>query len=96
MIAATDMNRRQQWRKVLDLEVQRLSIMSYGQLASELRDHPVYEVELDSKKYQVELEILETTEKYVNVMVAVDDGSLPASLLPLTHSFIRTKLPSNG
>jgi hypothetical protein len=73
--------------------VQRLSAMSYGQLASELWDHRVYEVELDSKKYQVELEILEST---VNVMVAVDGGSLPASILPLTHSFIRNMLLSSS
>ena len=41
--------------------------------------------------YQVEVEILENTEKYVHVLVAVDDGSLPAGLLPLSSSFIREK-----
>jgi hypothetical protein len=29
--------------------------------------------------------------KYIHVMVAVDDGSLPASIAPLTHSFICQK-----
>lgn len=33
-----------------------------------------YIVELDSKKYQVEVEILENTDKYIHVMVADDDG----------------------
>jgi hypothetical protein len=89
------LNRRRQWRKVLDLEVQRLSLLTYAQLASELRDHRVYEVELDSNTYQIELEMLEATDSYVNVMVAVDDGSLPASILPLSHSFIRHK-PSSS
>ena len=64
-------------------------------LASELKEVQTYEVEFDSKKYQVEVELLENTEQYVHVMVAVDDGSLPASISPLTHSFIRQKtLPS--
>jgi hypothetical protein len=50
-----------------------------------------YEIEFDSKKYQVEVELLENTEQYLHVMVAVDDGSLPASIRPLTHTFIRPK-----
>ena len=41
--------------------------------------------------YQVEVEILENTEKYVHVLVAVDDGTLPAAMLPLSASFIREK-----
>ena len=53
-----------------------------------------YEVEVYSKKYQVEIEILENTEQYVHVMVAVDDGSIPASILPVTLSFIRKKSPA--
>ena len=47
-----------------------------------------YEVEFDSKPYQVEVELLENTEQYAHVMVAVDDGSLPASISPLIQSFI--------
>jgi hypothetical protein len=85
------MSRREEWRKVLDSEVQRWSAMSCEQLVSELRDQQAYEVELDSKKYQVEVELLENTDKYVHVMVAVDDGSLPASISPLTNTFIRSK-----
>ena len=50
-----------------------------------------HEVELDSKMYQVEVEILESTEEYFHVMVAVDDGSLPASMMPETQSFICNK-----
>jgi hypothetical protein len=84
----TGMSRREQWRKVLDSEVQRWSGMSYDQLVSGLRDLQAYEVEFDSKTYQVEVEILEHTDSYVHVMVAVDDGSLPASISPSTHTFI--------
>ena len=85
------MSRREEWRKVLDSEVRRWSTMSYSQLVSELHDLQAYEVEFDSKKYQVEVELLENTEKYLHVMVAVDDGSLPASIRPLIHDFIRQK-----
>jgi len=69
--------------------------MPYEQLQFALRNQPAYEVEFDSKKYQVEMEILENTEQYLHVMVAVDDGSLPASILPVTHTFIRNK-PVSG
>ena len=85
------MARRDEWRKVLDSEVNRWSAMSCNQLVSELHDLQTYEIEFDSKKYQVEVEILENTEQYLHVMVAVDDGSLPASIRPLTGTFIRPK-----
>ena len=88
------MNRRKQWRQILDFVAQPWLKMPYGQLVSALHDQQVYEVEVDSKKYQVEIEILENTQQYVHVMVAVDDGSIPASILPLTLSFIRKKPPA--
>ena len=90
---ATEMSRRNEWQKVLDSEVKRWSAMSCEQLVSELHEVQGYEVEFESKHYQVEVEILEDTEKYLHVMVAVDDGSLPASISPLTHSFICQKPP---
>ena len=85
------MSRRKEWQKVLDSEVKRWSAMSCGQLVSELHEVQGYEVEFESKQYQVEVELLENTEKYLHVMVAVDDGSLPASVSPLTRSFICQK-----
>jgi hypothetical protein len=88
---AVDMSRREDWRRVLDSEVERWSAMSPEQLISELKELKVYEVELDSKKYQVEVQILENRDKHVHVLVAVDDGSLPASIFPVTHSFILPK-----
>ena len=85
------MKRRQQWQTVLDAEVARWSAMSCDELIAALTDVHAYEVARDGKTYQVEVELLENTEKYVHVMVAVDDGSLPASIVPLTDTFIREK-----
>jgi hypothetical protein len=85
------MSRREEWQKVLDSEVKRWSAMPCGQLLSELQDLQAYEIEFDSKKYQVEVEILENTEKYLNIAVSVDDGSLPASIFPSTNNFICQK-----
>lgn len=65
--------------------------MSCEQLVSELDGGQVYEVEFDSKRYQVEVELFENTEKYLHVAVSVDDGSLPASISPLTGTFICQK-----
>jgi hypothetical protein len=85
------MSRREEWQKVLDSEVKRWSAMPCGQLVSELREVQTYEVERHSKPYQVEVELLENTEKYLYIMVSVDDGTLPASILPLTHTFMCQK-----
>jgi hypothetical protein len=87
-----NMSRREKWRKVLDSELKRWSALSCAQLASELQDLQAYEVEFDDGTYQVEVEILENTGQYLHVMVSVDDGSLPASIVPATHSFIRQKV----
>ena len=91
-----NVTRREQWRRVLAIEVQRWSAMTPEQLASALGEQQVYEVELDAKTYQVEVEILESTEEYFHVMVAVDDGSLPASIVPETQSFICNKKVQNS
>ena len=66
---------RKEWQKVLDSEVKRWSAMSCGQLVSELHEVQAYEVEFESKQYQVEVELLENTEKYLHVMVAVRQPS---------------------
>ena len=89
------MTRREQWRRVLAIEVQRWSAMTPEQLASALNEDHVYEVELDSNTYQVEIEVLESTEEYFHVMIAVDDGSLPASMVPETQSFVCNKKVRN-
>jgi hypothetical protein len=71
--------------------MKRWSTKSCEQLLAELGEVQAYETEFERRKYQVEVEILENTEKYVHVMVAVDDGSLPASIRPLSASFISEK-----
>jgi hypothetical protein len=82
------------WREVLDAEAQRWSALSSEQLLSELHDVQTYEVEWNARRYQVEVELLENTDTYVHVMIAVDDGHLPASISPVSTTFIRPKLPS--
>jgi hypothetical protein len=71
------MNRRKKWQKVLDAEVQRWSALSCADLVSKLYELPAYEVDFDSKTYQVEVGLLENTERYVHIVVAVDDGGSP-------------------
>ena len=85
------MNRRWRWRKVLDAEMRHWSALPYAQLIARLSKADVYEVKHDSRTYQVEIEVLENTEKYVRVVLSVDDGSLPAAIWPATDSFICTK-----
>jgi hypothetical protein len=85
------MKRRDVWRKVLEAEVQRWSALSAEELLAKLSDIEVYEVTLDGKSHTVEVELLEDKPEYVQVMVAVDDGSLPASFKPEIEIFIRAK-----
>jgi hypothetical protein len=85
------MKRREQWRPVLEAEVRSWSEKSCNELITELAELHAYEVEFDGRKYCVEVQLLENTDKYVHVSVDVDDGSIPASLRPLSTSFIRQK-----
>ena len=85
------MKQREQWRPVLEAEMKRWSAMSCAQLASELADVRTYEVEVESKKYQVEVQILEDTDSYVHVGVAVDDGDFWRAMRPLSSSFVCRK-----
>jgi ribosomal protein L29 len=55
------MSRSPEWQKVLDAEVARWSEMSWEQLVTELREVRAYQVELESKRYQVEVQLLENT-----------------------------------
>jgi hypothetical protein len=63
--------------------------MSCMELVSKLNDLQTYEVEFHAKTYQVEVELLENSQRSLQIMVAVDDGSLPRSLSPLTRTFIK-------
>ena len=85
------MGRRDEWRKVLDAETERWSAKSCEQLIAELHEVQAYEVVVDSKRFQVEVQLLENTKEYVHVMLAVDDGSLPWSISPVTQTFIQQK-----
>jgi len=85
------MKQQEQWRPVLEAEMKRWSAMSCAHLASQLADVRTYEVEFESKKYQVEVQILENTDGYVHVGVAVDDGHFWRAMRPLSSSFICRK-----
>ena len=72
----------------LDREVELWCRKDYRTLLKELKDVVAYEGSDVSSKYQVEVQLLESTPEYVHVMVAVDDGTLFRSFKPLSWSFI--------
>ena len=55
---------------------------------AELSEVQAYDVVFNGGNYQVEVELLENTDRYVHVGVSVDNGSVPASFRPLSSSFI--------
>lgn len=85
------MNRPETWRPVLDAEIERWEANTHEQLIAELEKTVTYEVEFDSKKYQVEVQFLENTDRYLHIGVAVDDASLWGAMRPLSSSFIKQK-----
>jgi len=76
---------------VLDAEFKRWWDKSYDQLRSELSEMQNYEVQFDSKTYQVEVQLLESTDDYAHVIIGVADGSLPWSIFPLNADFVRNR-----
>ena len=69
------------------------SPLSSEELLAKLGNIQVYEVEFNGKPYQVEVEILADEPEHVQVIVSVDDGSLPALLVPAVDIFVRAKRP---
>ena len=68
--------------------------MPLGEMIARLARVAVYEIEIQQKKYQVEVELLRDTGNHLQIMIAVDDGVLPRSLRPLTQIILREKFPS--
>jgi hypothetical protein len=87
---------REEWRPVLDAEMKRWSAMSCDELISALSDVHAHEIEVESKKYQIEVQLLENTDSYVHVGIAVDDGHFWRAMHPLSSSFICKKPRLSG
>jgi hypothetical protein len=85
------MSRRAEWKKILDAEVNGWSSKSCDQMLAQLHDKYVYTVEVESKVYQIEVQLLENTATYIHVAVSVDDRSLTGSMFPSSTSFISRK-----
>jgi hypothetical protein len=49
------------WRAVLEAEVERWSAMPLGEAITRLEQPTVYEIEIQQKKYQMEVELLRDT-----------------------------------
>jgi hypothetical protein len=86
------MSRRDEWNRVLAIELERWKAKPWSQLLADVGDGNVaYEVVIDPKTYQVEVDLLEDTQTYLHVSVAVDDGTLPGAIVPASRSFIVKK-----
>jgi hypothetical protein len=84
-------SKKEQWQEVLCAELKRWRAKNREQLLADLEEAQTYVVEFENRKYQIEVEILENTEKYVHVAVSVDDGTIPDSIHPLSESFMCMK-----
>ena len=82
---------REKWREALESEMKRCSGMSCAQVIPLLFDVQTYEVEIESAKYQVEVQLLENNDSYIHDGVAVDDGHFSRAMHPISSSFICRK-----
>lgn len=80
--------RKEKLLQALRSEVNQWSSQTSGQLRSQLEETLSYSSKLDDEAYQVQIEVLEDTDTYVHVLVAVDDGSLWRGMNPLSTSFL--------
>jgi hypothetical protein len=85
------MTRRSECQTALAQEVERWSNMPWEKLLCALQDTHDYQVEVGANHYQVEVQLLENTEHYIHVSVAIDDGRLLRSMFPLSNSFVKKK-----
>ncbi len=86
------MTRRDEWNRVLAIELERWKAKPCSRLRADLGDGNVaYEVVVDSKTYQVEVDLLEESQAYLHVSVAVDDGTLSPAIVPASRTFIAKK-----
>jgi hypothetical protein len=82
---------REGCRPVLEAQVRRWSQIPWEQLPGLLQDSQAYEVTFGTKKYQVEVALLDDTDAHIHFSVAVDDGVLPRAMLPLSQSVVLSK-----
>ncbi len=89
-------SRREDMERSLNSELERWFPMSAEQLITELRESQDYQIAVGSQVYQFEVVLLENTDTYVHVSIAVDDGRLPYSIKPLSSSFIKQKVSGSA
>lgn len=80
--------RRAEWRPVLEAEVKRWESQRPSELRITLARPICYEVD-GARNLQCEIQLIEDTPEYLHVSLSIDDGSLPASILPLSATFVR-------
>jgi hypothetical protein len=85
------MGKREECRPILEAQVRRWAQIPWEQVVRLLLESQAYEVTSESKKYQVEVQLLENTAAYIHFSVAVDDGALPQSLSPLSQVIVLSK-----
>ena len=71
----------------MSAEIEAWTQKPYAQIVEELAEGIAYQRE-DPESHQFEVELLENTPEYVNVVISVDDGSFWRSFSPVTRTFI--------
>lgn len=78
----------EKFKQLLLSEQKKYINKSFKELAS-MKEPVTYEIEVEKQKYQVEIQILEKNNQYVQVSVSIDDFKFPKAFMPLSQSFIK-------
>lgn len=76
-------------------EEEKFSQKSYEDL-SKLDKNLSYQVDSDENAYQVEVNIVEKNEKFIQLLIAVDDGAIFRGRVPLSTSVVVHKKQENN
>jgi hypothetical protein len=78
-------------RAVLEAAVRRWSRIPWDQIVGLLQDSQPYQVTFETRKYQVDVELLENTDAHIGLSVTVNDGASSQSTPPLSQIVIVSK-----
>lgn len=81
---------KEELKKALIAEKNKYTSKSFEELVK-IQKPITYQGGIGDNWYQVEVQILEKTEKYVHLSISVDDGRIPKAILPLCEDFILYK-----
>ena len=79
--------KRKNLKLILDQEVNKYKNKPCSELVK-ITNSEIYEITIEQNHCQVEVQVVERNENYLNISIAIDDKSFLCSIFPVTTNFI--------